>query len=195
MLFFSLQVDPQDFPTMGEPLLLPLFEFNDRGVRLTLLNQLQLLAPKLTDATINGRLFEALLSGFHDSVPQLREMTLKSMLCLVDRLSEKNMNDRLLRVLAKLHSDPEPSIRTNTTIFLGRIAAQLKEGMRAKVLIPAFLKAFRDPFPHARLAGLKAAAACVNYFDCLTLATKLLPVTVLMLVSTYVAFIVVTQMA
>lgn len=168
---------------MAEPLLLPLFEMNDRGVRLALLNHLPALAPLFPDATINGRLLDALVSGFHDSVPQLREMTLKSMLCLIERLSDKNMNDRLLRVLAKLHADPEPSIRTNTTIFIGRIAAHLKpDSHRVKVLVPAFLKACRDPFPHARLAGVKAASACVTYLDPTTLATKMMPVMDLLLV-------------
>ncbi|EKU20011.1 hypothetical protein NGA_2050800, partial [Nannochloropsis gaditana CCMP526] len=88
----------------------------------------------------------------------------------------KNLNDRLMRCLTKLQVDPEPSIRTNTTIFLGRIAAQLKGGSHARVLLPPFLKACRDPFPHARLAGLKAAAACITYFDPQSMATKVLPV-------------------
>lgn len=53
---------------------------------------------------------------------------------------------------------------------------QLKEGTRLRVLLPAFLKACRDPFPHARLAGLKAASACSQYFgEPVTIATKIIP--------------------
>jgi SCY1-like protein 1 len=164
-----------DFAELAESMVVQLFEFNDREVRILLLQHLQTLAPNISDANINGRVFESVQTGFSDSMPQLREMTLKSIICITERLSEKNMNDRLLRCLSKLHADPEPSIRTNTTIFLGRIAAQLKEGSRLRIILPAFLKACRDPFPHARLAGLKAAAACASYFDAITIATKVLP--------------------
>ena len=56
--------------------------------------------------------------------------------------------------------DPEPAIRTNTTICLGRIAGKLNDKTRPKVLFPAFSRALRDPFPHARLAGLRSITAC-----------------------------------
>ncbi len=175
-------LDEAAFAEMGEPLMVSLFGMNDRAVRATLLQNLQPLASKLSEANLNGRLFDSLLTGFVDSAPQLRELTLKSMLCLSHRLNDKNLNDRLMYSLGKLQADPEPSIRTNTTIFLGRIAAQLKEGNRARILLPAFLKACRDPFPHARLAGLKAAAACTAYFDPPSVATKVLPIVATLLI-------------
>lgn len=175
-------LDEATFAEMGEPLLVSLFGMNDRAVRATLLQNLQPLASKLSEANINGRLFDCVLTGFADSAPQLRELTLKSMLCFSHRLNDKNLNDRLMRCLTKLQVDPEPSIRTNTTIFLGRIAAQLKDGSRARVLLPAFLKACRDPFPHARLAGLKSAAACTAYFDPPSVATKVLPIVATLLI-------------
>lgn len=175
-------LDAQTFSEMGENLVASLFTLNDRALRAALLQNLQFFSDKMSEANVNGRVFDSILTGFSDSAPQLRELTLKSMLCLSPRLFEKNLNDRLMRSLAKLHSDPEPSIRTNTTIFLGRIAAQLKEGSRSRVLLPAFLKACRDPFPHARLAGLKAAAACTAYFDIVSISTKVLPTVCLLLV-------------
>jgi SCY1-like protein 1 len=175
-------LDEATFAEMGEPLLVSLFGMNDRAVRATLLQNLQPLASKLSEANINGRLFDCVLTGFADSAPQLRELTLKSMLCFSHRLNDKNLNDRLMRCLTKLQVDPEPSIRTNTTIFLGRIATQLKDGSRARVLLPAFLKACRDPFPHARLAGLKSAAACTAYFDPPSVATKVWPIVATLLI-------------
>jgi len=175
-------LDEPTFAEIGEPLLVSLFGMNDRAVRATLLQNLQPLASKLSEANVNGRLFDCVLTGFADSAPQLRELTLKSMLCFSHRLNDKNLNDRLMRCLTKLQVDPEPSIRTNTTIFLGRIAAQLKGGSRARVLLPAFLKACRDPFPHARLAGLKSAAACTAYFDPPSVATKVLPIVATLLI-------------
>jgi SCY1-like protein 1 len=59
-----------------------------------------------------------------------------------------------------MQSDPEPAIRTNTTICLGKIAGKLNATTRPKVLFPAFSRALRDPFPHARLAGLRSLTAC-----------------------------------
>jgi hypothetical protein len=44
-------------------------------------------------------------------------------------------------------------IRTNTTVCLGKIAQHLHPQIRQKVLISAFIRAMRDPFPPARSAG------------------------------------------
>lgn len=173
---------PEVFAREGEPLVVSLFGLQDRALRATLLQSLSGLADKLSTDAVNGRLLEAILAGFNDSAPQLRELTLKSMLCLSPRLTDRNLTDRLMQRLGKLQGDPEPSIRTNTTIFLGRVAPQLKDGARTRILLPAFLKACRDPFPHARLAGLKAAAACSAYFDPPSVATKLLPTVCCLLV-------------
>ena len=75
----------------------------------------------------------------------------------------------------RLQADPEPSIRTNTTIFYGRIAAKLKDSNRVRTIVPAFLKALKDPFPHARLAGIRATGSCKSYFDAPLITTKILP--------------------
>lgn len=75
----------------------------------------------------------------------------------------------------RLQADPEPSIRTNTTIFYGRIAAKLKDSNRIRTIVPAFLKALKDPFPHARLAGIRATGSCKSYFDAPLITTKILP--------------------
>lgn len=44
-------------------------------------------------------------------------------------------------------------IRTNTTVCMGKIAQHLHPQIRQKVLISAFIRAMRDPFPPARSAG------------------------------------------
>lgn len=73
-----------------------------------------------------------------------------------------------------MQSDPEPAIRTNTTICLGKIASKLNDATRPKVLFPAFAKALRDPFPHARLAGLRSITACqVSYPALIARQTRL----------------------
>ena len=53
----------------------------------------------MDEATVNGQVFEPLLTGFGDTAKVLRELTLKSMLCLADKLNERNLNDKLVRAL------------------------------------------------------------------------------------------------
>lgn len=60
----------------------------------------------------------------------------------------------VLRHFARLQSkDDQGGIRTNTTVCLGKIAQHLHPQIRQKVLISAFIRAMRDPFPPARSAG------------------------------------------
>jgi SCY1-like protein 1 len=93
---------------------------------------------------------------------RLREETLKSLVHIVEKLDENQLQDKLVRCITSLQQDPENSIRTNATIFLGRIMPKLKESVRlvtslhtlidfrAKVLVPAYSKAMKDPFSHCR---------------------------------------------
>ena len=46
---------------------------------------------------------------------------------------------------------------------------------RNKVLLSAFTRALRDPFPPARLASVRAMLACVEYFKDDDIAVRLLP--------------------
>ena len=43
------------------------------------------------------------------------------------------------------------------------------------MLIPAFLRALRDPFPPARTAGVMGFLACVDFFSLKDCAVKILP--------------------
>jgi len=134
------------------PAVLPLFGVKDRAVRMQLLERIDGLVMHMDYDTVNSTVFESLNAGFADTAKVLRELTLKSMLSLAGKLNEKNLNDRLMRTLSKLQADPEPSIRTNTTIFYGKIAPKLQAGVRVRIIVPAFLRAMKDPFPYARLA-------------------------------------------
>lgn len=59
-----------------------------------------------------------------------------------------------MRHFARLQAkDDQGGIRTNTTVCLGKIAQHLHPQIRQKVLISAFIRATRDPFPPARSAG------------------------------------------
>jgi SCY1-like protein 1 len=74
-----------------------------------------------------------------------------------------------------MQNDPEASIRTNTCILIGRLGPSLGYNTKRKVLVPAFARALKDPFVHARVAGLMAFMATIDCFDPGDLATKVIP--------------------
>lgn len=106
-----------------------------------------------------------------------RFSVLLSVLRLTDyfQLSDRNLNNDLLRFLAKMQTDPESSIRTNTCILIGRLGPTLGYNTKKKVLVPAFVRALKDPFVHARVAGLMSFMATIDCFDVDDLATKVIP--------------------
>jgi SCY1-like protein 1 len=71
--------------------------------------------------------------------------------------------------------DPEASIRTNTCILIGRLGPSLGFNTKRKVLVPAFTRALKDSFVHARIAGLKAFMATIDCFETEELATRVIP--------------------
>lgn len=90
-------------------------------------------------------------------------------------MNDRVLNNELLRHLAKAQMDPEPSIRTNTCILIAKLAPSLNASTKKKVLVPAFARALKDQFVHARISGLSAFLACIDCFDGEDLATKCLP--------------------
>lgn len=135
------------------------------------------------------------MTGFADIVPVIREATVKSILLIAPKvgpsalalprfesspspapqLNDRILNNDLLRHLAKTQTDPEPGIRTNTCILLGRLSRHLQPSTNRKVLVPAFARALRDPFVHARIAGLMALMATADVYEKEDLAGKVIP--------------------
>ena len=74
-----------------------------------------------------------------------------------------------------MQNDPEASIRTNTCILIGRLGPTLGYNTKRKVLVPAFSKALKDPFVHARVAGLMAFMATSDCFEVDDVAGKVIP--------------------
>lgn len=96
-------------------------------------------------------------------------MSVKALVSLAPKLSPSIINGDMLKFLARLQLDDQPNIRTNTTIALGKLAPYLNDQTKTKVLLPAFTRALRDPFPPARRAALTALAATHEYYtvqDC-----------------------------
>eukprot|EP00117_Sycon_ciliatum_P002971 scpid30799/ scgid7961/ N-terminal kinase-like protein; SCY1-like protein 1 len=164
-----------DYQRQIVPCVVKLFSSTDRGTRINLLQQLDQFVEHLQPNIVNEKIFPHVALGFNDTVPVMREHTIKSMLLLAPKLSEKTMNGELLRHFAKLQMDEQPGIRTNTTICLGKLARHLNSGTRQKVLQSAFMRALKDPFPPARLASLRGMVSCVAYFSDDDLAVRLLP--------------------
>ncbi|XP_031638849.1 N-terminal kinase-like protein, partial [Contarinia nasturtii] len=114
--------------------------------------------------------------GFLDTNPTIREQTVKSIIHLAPKLSYNNLNVEVLRHFARLQSrDDQGGIRTNTTVCLGKIAPHLHPQVRQRVLVSAFIRAMRDPFPPARVAGILALAATQQYFLLTEIANRILP--------------------
>lgn len=93
----------------------------------------------------------------------------------IPQLNDRLLNNDLLRLLAKMQIDPEPSIRTNTCILLGRLAPLLGPNTKKKVLVPAFARSLKDTFVHARVAGLMALMATVEFYDKDDIAGRVIP--------------------
>ena len=105
----------------------------------------------------------------------MREQTVKAMLQLTAKLSESTIDNQLLKYLAKAQTDTEPPIRTNTTICISKICCHFSDATRRKVLLPAFLRSLKDPFLHARNAGLLSLGCTSQYYGEPEVASRILP--------------------
>ncbi|KAG1114379.1 hypothetical protein G6F42_014199 [Rhizopus arrhizus] len=159
-----------------------MFASPDRAIRVSLLENMPKFIDHMTNKMITNQVFPHIATGFTDTIPIIREQTIKSTLLIVPKLSERIINYELLKYLAKLQMDPEPGIRTNTDICLGKIAKYLSDSTRKKVLVSGFTRSLRDGFHHARIAALMALNATIEYYDAQECATKILPAVSVMLI-------------
>ncbi|XP_053678408.1 N-terminal kinase-like protein isoform X2 [Anopheles nili] len=158
------------------PCVVKLFASTDRVTRSRLLQQLDLFISHLQPNVVNDQIFPQIAHGFLDTNPTIREQTVKSIIHLAPKLNYNNLNVEVLRHFARLQSrDDQGGIRTNTTVCLGKIAPHLHPQVRQRVLVSAFIRAMRDPFPPSRVAGILALAATQQYFLLNEVATRILP--------------------
>ncbi|KAG6857787.1 hypothetical protein H0H87_004203 [Tephrocybe sp. NHM501043] len=175
VLQFGSNVSPEEYPTVILVPLIKLYASPDRGNRMALLDHLPEYADKLDKKTVSDKIFPHLSTGFSDTVAVIREATTKSIILLAPKLTDRILNNDLLRYLAKMQTDPEASIRTNTCILIGRLGPTLGYHTKKKVLVPAFSRAIRDTFVHARVAGLMAFMATIDCFEVEDMANKVIP--------------------
>ncbi|KAH0832319.1 hypothetical protein J3R83DRAFT_13329 [Lanmaoa asiatica] len=175
VLQFGNNVSPDEYTNIVLEPLIRLFASPDRGTRMALLDNLSEYADKLDKKVVVDKVWPHLQSGFTDTVPVIREATVRAIVLLSPKLSDRILNNDLLRHLARLQSDSEASIRTNTCILIGRLGPSLGYNTKQKVLVPAFSKALKDPFLHARVAGLMAFTATSECFNIEDVAAKVIP--------------------
>uniref|UniRef100_H2UHD3 N-terminal kinase-like protein n=1 Tax=Takifugu rubripes TaxID=31033 RepID=H2UHD3_TAKRU len=158
------------------PVIVKMFSSTDRAMRIRLLQQMEQFIQYLNEAAVNSQIFPHVVHGFTDTNPAIREQTVKSMLLLAPKLNETNLNQELMRHFARLQArDEQGPIRCNTTVCLGKIASYLNTGTRQRVLISAFSRASKDPFPASRSAGVLGFAATHNYYSVTEIAARILP--------------------
>ena len=172
--------DPQKVGDELSPLVAKLFLVPDRGVRSVLLNQVGFFTQNINKNSLNTSVFEPLCSGFNDSSPVLRELTLKATHALLPSLHPHNV-EKLSRYLVRLQSDAETSLRTNAVIFIAKIAPHLSEVSKQKMLLPAYVRSMKDPFSPCRLSALKSTMKSKTLFTKQDLATKVMPSVMLLL--------------
>ncbi|RVE67350.1 hypothetical protein OJAV_G00102090 [Oryzias javanicus] len=158
------------------PVIVKMFSSTDRAMRIRLLQQMEQFIQYLNEAAVNSQIFPHVVHGFTDTNPAIREQTVKSMLLLAPKLNETNLNQELMRHFARLQArDEQGPIRCNTTVCLGKIASYLNAGTRQRILISAFSRATKDPFPASRAAGVLGFAATHNYYSVTEIAGRILP--------------------
>ncbi|KAK3022390.1 hypothetical protein RJ639_047364 [Escallonia herrerae] len=180
LLKLGAWLSADEFSIKVVPTIVKLFASNDRAIRVGLLQHIDQYGEALSAQTIDEQVYPHVATGFTDTSAFLREMTLKSMLVLAPKVLRLRAFSLSLQSQS-VHIDDEPAIRTNTTILLGNIASLLNEGTRKRVLLNAFAgRALRDQFSPARGAGLVALCATSSYYEVTEVATKILPVVVVL---------------
>ncbi|CAD5230294.1 unnamed protein product [Bursaphelenchus xylophilus] len=169
-------LDENEYQTRIVPSLVKLFSSPDRSTRVRLLEKIDEFAPHLSQQVVNDKIYSNLITGFMDTNPTVRESTVKAIVVFAEKLNYNNLNVDLMKYLARLQgSDDQPSIRTNTTICLGKIGCYLDPSHRQRILINAFTRALKDPFPPARMAGVLALSATQQFYSLAEVAGKVMP--------------------
>ncbi|OQV13003.1 N-terminal [Hypsibius exemplaris] len=158
------------------PVVVKLFSSTDRGTRMQLLQQMKFYIDHLSNSIVNTQIFPHIVNGFLDTNPAIREETVKSVVLLAPKLNSKNMNEEVMKHFARVQAkDEQGSIRTNTTVCIGKVAPCLNPDVRLKVLVSAFSRALRDPFPPCRVSGAVGFAVTYEFFSLNDVAARVLP--------------------
>lgn len=169
-------LDETEYQKKIIPIVVKLFSSTDRATRMRLLQQLHLFIEHLSAGIINDQIFPNICQGFSDNNPTIRENTIRAIVLLAPKLNYNNLNVELMKHFARLQGqDEQGMIRTNTTVCIGKIANFINPQLRQRILLSAFPKAMRDPYPLARLSGIVAFANTGSFYTLKDIASKVLP--------------------
>eukprot|EP01083_Nonionella_stella_P072077 194099_1 len=176
VLKIGKHLSPEDYEKMVVPCVVKLFSSNERSTRLNLLANMGDYIDSLNNKIVTDSIFPSVASGFSDTLPVLREQTVRSMCLIAPKLSSSVLHSKLLLYLNKLQTDMEPAIRTDTVIVFGKIAENIGEDKRARTLYSAFARALKDSFSPARLCAIQAFQACAKHFAPDQISKQVIPV-------------------
>uniref|UniRef100_A0AC35UFA0 Protein kinase domain-containing protein n=1 Tax=Rhabditophanes sp. KR3021 TaxID=114890 RepID=A0AC35UFA0_9BILA len=169
-------LEEDEYQRIVVPCIVKLFASPDRSIRVRLLEKVEEFATHMSANVINEKIYAPITAGFNDPSPAIREMTVKSVVHFADKLNYNNINVDLMRHLARLQgSDDNPGTRTNATICLGKIGFYIDPSQRQKILLSAFTRALKDPFPPNRIAGILAMSATQQFYSLIEVANRIIP--------------------
>ena len=136
--------------------LVELFAVQDRSIRFRLLTALPSLVTQFEESVLEKSVLIETLSGFTDSHPSIREMTLRSVVDIAKHIGRGGVEKRVVPPLTKLLKDPEASIRTNAIVAIAKVAALIPdEQKQTEIISLAVLAGLRDSVNSARLVALQ----------------------------------------
>jgi len=75
-------LDSEEYQRKIVPCVVKLFSSTDRATRINLLQQLDLFVDHLQPSTVNDQIFPHVSSGFSDTLPAMKEQTIKVSICI-----------------------------------------------------------------------------------------------------------------
>eukprot|EP00492_Amphilonche_elongata_P000128 TRINITY_DN105_c0_g1_i9.p1 TRINITY_DN105_c0_g1~~TRINITY_DN105_c0_g1_i9.p1 ORF type:complete len:502 (+),score=83.00 TRINITY_DN105_c0_g1_i9:779-2284(+) len=175
VLKLGKKLTDEERETMIIPAVSRMFENNERSTRINLLKNIKLYIEFVPDDVVEKKIFPNVVSGFADTTPTLREVSVRSLIAFAPKLAPATLNGKVLQILAKCQTDAQPAIRTNTTVVIGEIAQYLSTEKQHTVLATAFVRTMKDKFVHARKASVLAVEKCIELFTIKQMVGALLP--------------------
>lgn len=138
-----------------------------------LLQSMLLLAPKLNETNLNQELMRhfARLQSRDEQGP----IRCNTTVCLGKIASYLNAGVKYMNIVQQLNFDKKIEKKKKHKLKQNPWPFQTVFQTRQRVLISAFSRATKDPFPASRSAGVLGFAATNNYYSLTEIAARILP--------------------
>ncbi|KEG08533.1 SCY1 family protein kinase [Trypanosoma grayi] len=165
----------EEYGTHVAPLILSLFASQDRMVRYRLLQRSSEYAASLPASVVNEKLWPLFSSGFSNTVPSIREYSVRALVPFAKSLSDSILLNEVPKYIAQLQQDMEGAIRTNATIALCLMADMIPADQRSKILVNGFGRMLKDPFVPSRVGALRSLHTTLRHLTPQHIAELMLP--------------------